>query len=167
MPLSKKHLRFFSISLYYKYYKFNFSGQLQQIRRVKLAKIICQNLGVDPIQRDVFHVPSPRQVDHQLIFIINRIIYYTMSVYVNNSYTKYNDSIYNQKLKSNLHSDFYFNNDNSSNYYPGNCVHVLSHVSLGSYLTHDKLYQSVQHIIHHLFSLISEIDGNVVADCLV
>eukprot|EP00105_Crassostrea_gigas_P010961 XP_011426438.1 PREDICTED: eosinophil peroxidase isoform X2 [Crassostrea gigas] len=35
-------------------------GQLQQIRRVKLAKIICQNLGVDPIQRDVFHVPSPR-----------------------------------------------------------------------------------------------------------
>lgn len=35
------------------------SAQLQEIRKVKLAKIMCENLDVDPIQRDVFHVPSP------------------------------------------------------------------------------------------------------------
>lgn len=37
-----------------------FAAQLQEIRKVKLAKIMCENLDVDPIQRDVFHVPSPR-----------------------------------------------------------------------------------------------------------
>eukprot|EP00105_Crassostrea_gigas_P046468 XP_019930616.1 PREDICTED: eosinophil peroxidase isoform X2 [Crassostrea gigas] len=35
------------------------SAQLQEIRKVKLAKIMCENLDVDPIQYDVFHVPSP------------------------------------------------------------------------------------------------------------
>lgn len=34
-------------------------AQLREIRKVKLAKIVCTNLGVDPIQPDVFHVPSP------------------------------------------------------------------------------------------------------------
>lgn len=37
-----------------------FAAQLQEIRKVKLAKIMCENLDVDPIQYDVFHVPSPR-----------------------------------------------------------------------------------------------------------
>lgn len=37
-----------------------FAAQLKEIRKVKLAKIMCENLNVDPIQSDVFHIPSPR-----------------------------------------------------------------------------------------------------------
>lgn len=37
-----------------------FAAQLKEIRKVKLAKIMCENLNVDPIQPDVFHIPSPR-----------------------------------------------------------------------------------------------------------
>ncbi|XP_034310733.2 eosinophil peroxidase [Magallana gigas] len=33
--------------------------QLAEIRKVQFAKILCDNLGVDPIQPDVFHVPNP------------------------------------------------------------------------------------------------------------
>uniref|UniRef100_K1R9F9 Peroxidasin-like protein n=1 Tax=Magallana gigas TaxID=29159 RepID=K1R9F9_MAGGI len=34
--------------------------QLAEIRKVRFAKILCDNLGVDPIQPDVFHVPNPK-----------------------------------------------------------------------------------------------------------
>ncbi|XP_061187680.1 thyroid peroxidase-like [Saccostrea echinata] len=41
--------------------KEGFTGaQLREIRKVKLSKILCDNFGVDPIQPDVFHVPTPR-----------------------------------------------------------------------------------------------------------
>lgn len=63
-----------------------------------------------------------------------------MFVYVNNFYIKYNDSIYNWKFKFNLYLNFYFNNENSLNYYFGNCVYVLFYVLLGLYLIYDKLY---------------------------
>ncbi|XP_078321657.1 salivary peroxidase/catechol oxidase-like isoform X2 [Crassostrea virginica] len=33
--------------------------QLNEIRKVKLSKLVCENLGVDPIQEDVFHIPTP------------------------------------------------------------------------------------------------------------
>ncbi|XP_062582790.1 thyroid peroxidase-like [Saccostrea cucullata] len=36
------------------------AAQLREIRKVKLSKILCDNIGVDPIQPDVFHVPTPR-----------------------------------------------------------------------------------------------------------
>ena len=39
-----------------------FTGELQEIRKVTLSKILCETLGLEEIQKDVFSLPDEQYV---------------------------------------------------------------------------------------------------------